>query len=266
MREALALARAAWLTAASYRINLVLQLAGAAVSVVPLYFVAHALQPTMARSIGGQGSDYFGFVVVGLILYALVTAALQSLPAAIASGISSGTLEAQLATPAPVPAILAGLSTYGITLAVVRGVALAGVGLALGVTVRWQAMGASAVVVLLALACYVALGMLDAAVVVAFRLRTPFASVVLTLSALLGGVWYPTHVIPSWLRDLSGLVPLAHASRAVRVMLLDGRGMSAARDDVLMLAACAATLVAVGCLALDTAFRYARRHGTLGQY
>ena len=266
MREALALARAAWLTAASYRANLVMTLLAAALPVLPLYYVTRALQPTMARAIGGEGAHYFAFVIVGLLLYTLATAAVSALPSAISGAIATGTLESLLATPARLPLVLAGLSAYGVSQAMLRAVALGVAGVVLGVTFQWGAAGAALVVVLLVVASYAALGMLDAAVVVAFRLRTPFATAVLTLSALLGGVWYPTRVIPSWLRDVAGYVPLAHASRAARRMLLEGSSIGAVRDDLLMLAALTTTLLAAGIMALHAAFRYARRHGTLGQY
>jgi ABC-type multidrug transport system permease subunit len=88
----------------------------------------------------------------------------------------------------------------------------------------------------------------------------------LTASALLGGVYYPTHVIPSWLEHLSTLVPLAPALRIVRRLLLQGAPVMDVRTDVALLAAQAAVLAAVGTLVLGTALRHARRAGTLGQY
>ena len=45
MREALALIRASWNTALSYRLSMLLSLVSLLVTVVPLYFVANALQP-----------------------------------------------------------------------------------------------------------------------------------------------------------------------------------------------------------------------------
>ncbi|NNG15000.1 MAG: hypothetical protein HKM89_00880, partial [Gemmatimonadales bacterium] len=45
-----ALFRASWLTAASYRIDLVISLVSLIAVAVPLYFIAGALQPLMEES------------------------------------------------------------------------------------------------------------------------------------------------------------------------------------------------------------------------
>jgi hypothetical protein len=99
MRELAAFVRQEFLSATSYRLNTVLRLAGLLALVVPVYFIAGALQPLMADSIRGQGGHYFAFLVVGLIGERVVAAAQGALPTAVLSGIRTGTLEAWFATP-----------------------------------------------------------------------------------------------------------------------------------------------------------------------
>lgn len=266
MRATIALVRAAWLTAASYRLNLVLSCLGAAATVVPVYYVATALQGTMAHAIRGEAAGYFGFVVLGLVCYNLAVAAANGLPTAVASGIGAGTLETLLSTPAPTPAVLAGLSGYGLLWAGVRaGVLLLG-GMLFGVRLWWSGAPVALVVFALVVLAYLAVGMLESAMLVAFRVRTPLVAGVTTVSALLGGVYYPTGVVPAWLARLTPFVPLTHGARAVRRLLLEGRGWMGVRGEVAMLALESAALVALGAAALALALRHARRAGTLGQY
>ena len=59
MNEAFALVRAYWLTRTSYRLRMILALVGLLASVVPVYFVADALQPMMNESISDEGGQYF---------------------------------------------------------------------------------------------------------------------------------------------------------------------------------------------------------------
>jgi ABC-2 type transport system permease protein len=89
---------------------------------------------------------------------------------------------------------------------------------------------------------------------------------VLLLSGLLGGVYYPTSVIPSWIQSLSSVVPLTYGLRALRRVWLDGVGYREVLPDVLTLAAMALVLLALGIGAFVTGMRYARRAGTLAHY
>jgi ABC-type multidrug transport system permease subunit len=89
---------------------------------------------------------------------------------------------------------------------------------------------------------------------------------VLVLSGFLGGVYYPTHVIPSWLQNVSAFLPLTYGLRALRQTLLEGLPLRAVLPDVLVLVAFVALLFLVGAFAFRQALRYARRTGTLAQY
>ena len=120
MRVALALVRANWLTQASYRFGLILSFLALAATVVPVYFIADALQPVVAASISNEGERYFGFLVIGLASLYLVGAGVTALPQAIASGIHSGTLEAMFSTRASVPSVIVGLAGFPILWAGLR--------------------------------------------------------------------------------------------------------------------------------------------------
>jgi hypothetical protein len=58
-----ALTRASWYQARSYRLSLFMQVAGILLTVVPIYFIAHALQTTMVGAIARESEQYFSFVL-----------------------------------------------------------------------------------------------------------------------------------------------------------------------------------------------------------
>ena len=266
MREAMALVRANWLTATSYRLNMAFSIAALLVTVIPFYFVADALQPMMAEAIRNEGQHYFGFLVVGTVAFSFLSAAVTGLPGAVGSGIRSGTLEALLATPARLPAILAGLIGYNLLWTALRGAVLIGFGLILGVQVDWgNLLLASAIVAMIVLA-YLPVGLAAAALILAFRTTGPLPQGVLIASGMLGGVYYPTHVIPSWIESVTGVIPLTYGLRALRRALLDGASVTAVASDLAMLAGFIVFLSVAGAAAFGVALRHARRSGTLAQY
>ncbi|HVE80364.1 MAG TPA: ABC transporter permease [Gemmatimonadaceae bacterium] len=263
---AFAIAGADWRAATSYRVATVLSVAGLLVSIVPMYYIANALQPVIGGAIASEGDRYFPFLLVGMVTFSLLTAAVTALPTALRSGIATGTLEAMLATPTPVAALLAGFTGQRLAWAALRGAVLLVAGWALGAHFAWARVGMAAAIMALIVLAHVPFGLMASALVLAFRTTGPLPQAVLLVSGLLGGVYYPTQVIPSWFRDLSAFVPLSYGLRALRRTLLEGATAADVAVDLAALAAFAAALLALGGLVFAAALRYARRAGSLAQY
>ena len=267
MRKLGALLRAAWLTETSYRTNMLFSLASLVFLVVPLYFVAGALQPVMTASIASQSRQYFAFALLGTTIYAFIAACTSALPSALAAAIGRGTLEAFLATPTRLTVLFTGMSLYSVAWALARAAVMIVGGVALGVRLHWSGLPAVLVILVLLVLAYGAFGLFGSALIVQFRTTGPILNGVLTVSALLGGVYYPTHVLPSlWLRVLAGALPLSYGLRAARQAMLLGQPVAAISNDVMILALFVAILFPAGVFSLAQALRHARRTGTLGQY
>lgn len=266
MHKVLALVRAAWLTALSYRLETFFSFVGLMVGVVPMYFISGALQPMMAGVIRAEAPQYFAFVLVGIISYAFIQTAVNALHGALAGEISTGSFEALLSTPTPIPALLAGMIGQAFSMTALRAIVFVAAGAVMGAQIVWSA-GLTALLVLgLIVLSYLPFGIVAAALVLAFRTTGPFPALVLTGSALLGGVYYPTSVIPSWLERLSAFVPLSYGLRALRRSLLDGASITASAGDLSVLIAGTAVMMAASLMLFSWALGFAKRSGTLAQY
>lgn len=266
MRKVLALVRASWKAAMSYRIRSVLSLASLIVSIVPLYYIAKAIQPIAAGAIDTQGGQYFGFLIVGMVTLSFIATSVNALPATVNSGIASGTLEALLSTPTSVPTLLAGLVGYPLLWAMLQALVLLTGGRLFGIEYAWERLLPSLGIIVLIIMAYLPIGIIAAALVLSFRTAGPLSSLVILVSGLLGGVYYPTHVIPSWIQQISDFVPLTYGLRALRRTLLEGMAPSAVWGDLAVLLLFIAVLAAISAWAFSLSLRYARRAGTLAQY
>ncbi len=266
MSKVFALIAAQWRVMVSYRTQTLLSFAGLLFTVVPLYFVAGALQPVMANAIRTEGGDAFGFLLVGTSVILVVTVALSAVPSALSAGIASGTFEALLSTPTSLPTLLAGLSGFPLVMAALRAVVLLAAGALFGVSMAVGKLPLALIVLLVLVLAHYAIGLVSGAMVLAFRTAGPISRLVLVGSSLLGGVYYPTHVIPSWLQTVSAVLPLSYGLRALRRVLLQGASFGAVSHDLLILAGETAVLLGLGVGLMSLAFRYARRQGTLAQY
>lgn len=266
MTRMLAFVRARALTAASYRLQMVISVVGLLVGIIPLYFITGALQPVMADSIQAEGGHYFGFVLIGMVAFYFLGAAVNLLPGEVGSDLRTGTLEAILSTPARLTEIVGGMVGFGFLWTTLRALIVLAVGWLLGVQIAWAHLPAAALVIGLLILAYLPFGLVGSALLIAFRTSGPLGQGVLFASTLLGGIYYPTRVIPSWIQDLSSLVPLTYGLQALRRILLEGASLSAVSEELGILVVFVVVLAAGGTLALRAALRYARRAGTLAQY
>jgi ABC-2 type transport system permease protein len=136
----------------------------------------------------------------------------------------------------------------------------------LGAHVAWLQIGASLPILALVIAAHLPFAIATAAMVLAFRSRGPLPQLVLIASGFLGGVYYPTTVIPGWIQSVADFVPLAYGLRALRAVLLEGNSLLSVWRDVLVLVGWSAVSLALSAIAFRAALRYARRVGNLAQY
>lgn len=261
-----ALLRASWFQARSYRLSLVTQIFGLIITVIPMYLVANALHPTMAQAIEGEAEQFFGFVLVGSVGFMLATSAMTTLQGAVSGGIASGYFESLLMTRASLPSVLLGLTSYGMVLALVRGAVFLVSGWLLGANLAWSNILPALVVMALIVAAHFGIGLVGAALVIAFRTSGAITQIVTTVSVFLGGIYYPVSQIPSWLALIAKATPISYGLICLRRVLIHGHSLTDIGSDLSVLAAMGVFSLAVGSIAIDLAMRYARKTGSLGAY
>src|SRR5687768_488199 len=265
-RAARELVRASWRTAKSYRLSFVLSFAALVVTIIPVYFVATALQPFMASVIADEGREYFGFVLLGTVMLAIISPALSSFGSAVSGGLSSGFFEALLVTPTPLPALLVGQTGYAFAWALARVLLLMAAGVALGVDIHWLRVPEAIVILGVTTLSYVGIGLVVAALVVSFRTHASIPQAVLVLSTIVGGVYFPTSVLPPAVLPIAEWIPLTAGLRALRQTLLLGYPLSSVAGELFISLGLATVWLVIGSLAIRWAFAYARRAGSLAQY
>ena len=267
MRKVLALMRASWLEAASYRVKMMFTLLGLIAAALPFFFIAQALQPVMEKSIEGQGGQYFSFVVVGMMTFAFLRNAIGSLPEEVGNTISSGTLEALLSTPTRLVTLLSGMVAYSFTWTAIRSLVILSFASVMGAQLIWSRGFIALGVLVLIILAHLPIAILSASLILAFRTSGPLESIVIWISTILGGVYYPTAVIPSWLGAISAFVPLTYGLRALRRALLEPHmDVALLVRDLLPMCVAGAVMFLFSVMAFNWALRYARRAGTLAQY
>ncbi len=267
MNKVLAVARAYSLGMLTYRMRTLVSLLSVLLAVIPVYFVAGALQPLAANAIASESTEYFTYLIVGSVASFVMAEAISALPSLINSYIVSGSLEQLLTTPIRWPALLSGLSLYGFGWVAVRAlVLLVTAWIWATSTIAWMRLPAFSAVMLLLALVYIGVGLVSAALVLTVRSSLFVPQAVLAVSTLLGTVYFPASVLPPAFAPIANYVPVTPALRAARQLLLRDVAFSDTLPDIVRLGAWAAVSLAVGGTCMHLALRYARRAGTLTQY
>lgn len=253
--------------AISYRLSFIQTMVMLVFSLVTLSFVGKLVDQGNPEALATYGNDYFGYALIGgsALLFAQMAAGQFS--SSIRGAQVTGTLEVMLKSRTSGAMFLFGSSLYGLCFAAVRFIVAIVVGaLLLGVSVRVDGIVVAVVVLALTLAIFAALGILAGSFVLRFKQPDPITPLLITSSALVSGVLYPTSILPGWLEKVSPLLPLTHTMTALRDALLTGsRSNTAAAGDIAVLAGFA-LLLPISLLVFGWAVRSAKANGSLSHY
>jgi ABC-2 type transport system permease protein len=267
MHKVLAVARAYTLSILTYRTRTLVSLLSVVVAVIPVYFIAGLLQPIAATAIAGESTEYFTYLVVGSIASFVMAEALSVTPTMINSYINSGTLEQLFTTPIRWPALLSGLSLYGVGWVAIRSLVLLTVAWVWATsTIAWaRGLEFAAIMLLLGLA-YFGVGLIAGALVLVIRTPLFLPQAVAGASALIGTVYFPASALPLGLAPFANAVPTTPALRAARQILLRDQALTNVLPDIGIVVLWAVGALMIGSLCFHAALQYARRTGTLTQY
>jgi ABC-2 type transport system permease protein len=249
--------------ATSYRLDFLLQLGQVVFPLLILYLPAKLIGDfPSTREYGG----FLPFSVVGVGMMNFFMGSYGSFAGSIRSEQGAGTLESVLMTPVSVPVLVLASSTWAFLWSTFSALLFIGGGALLyGIELHGNPALALLFVALTTLV-FASMGVLSSSFVMVFKRGDPIGPLVGVMFFLLGGVIYPVKVLPGWLELISSLLPITHAVRALRSILLQGQGFAQVTGDLLVLLLYAAALVPLSLYAFSQAVRRATRDGTLLQF
>ncbi len=251
----------------SYRFRLLLNFGTLLVSLLILYYLGRMFAGTMSPYLTQYGGDYFPYVLVGIAVSSFVGVGLTALADQVRRAQVEGTLEALLATPTSIYTILIGNSLWSFLSALFGSlVILFGGALFVGLQISfWHAM-AALFVLLLTFLSFLSVGMLSASFIMIFKQGNPIGILFGTSSYFLGGVLFPIEVLPKPLRVLAQILPITHAIRALRELLLARVGFRSILPLLVNLLIFSVVAGLAGGLFFRYAVHRAKRDGSLVQY
>jgi len=245
----------------SYRFRSVTQILTVLFSMTMFYYVSKLVRPGVV----GPHSDYFAYVVVGIVSLAILTAALN-MSRLVQMELFAGTFERIVISPAgPVVGVVS-LAVFPVLYAIVlAGVMLTAASVIFGFPIQVDEVPAALAVAGLGALAFTCIGLLFVACLLVFKSATG-SSWVITALSILGGIYFPLRLFPVWIRWLSDVQPFTPSVDLLRHLLLGTPSIQPAWLELVKLGAFSAGLLPISAAVLWFAVHVSRRRGTLMEF
>jgi ABC-2 type transport system permease protein len=215
----------------------------------------------------GSPSSYYAYVVIGMITLAVLTSCLATPVVTLRQEILTGTFERMVLSPfGPVRSVTS-LMLFPLLLAYATSLfTIAFAGVVFGLSLHWSTAALAIPVALLGAVAFAPFGLLMAAGTILFKQTRGGTTFAITLVTLISGIYFPTVLLPQWLRWLSDVQPFTSAVSLLRHELVGTALVEPASTSLLKLVLFPAVLFPLTAWLLNWAVEVARRRGTIIEY
>ena len=249
------------LTDLSYKLSFALQALHILLGIAAYYFLARLLGESTP-----DGYAPFPFLLVGMAVNGYMTTALVCFTQAVKGHQVTGTLKSVLATRTSPVTFIVLSSLYPFARGTVDGLIYLLGGGAFGLPLGQVNLPATLLLFGVSLLAFGSIGILSATFTLIFKRGDPLLWLFVSLSWLLGGVFYPREVLPPFLQQLAQLLPITYTIDAMRATLLEGSTVAEIFPQIRALALFAFVGVPVSLVGFHLGVRRARVTGTLSHF
>ncbi|MFL5779734.1 MAG: ABC transporter permease [Thermoleophilaceae bacterium] len=263
LSAAAAICKRDYLLFVSYRTRMFTTLFTTAVSLTLFYYVSRLVH---SRAVGSP-DDYYAFVVVGLVIFGVLTSTLSTPVATLRAELQTGTFERLVVSPFGAVRSIASLLLFPLALATATAVvSLAFAGIVFGLDIRWETAPLAIPVALLGAVAFAPFGLAMASAVVLFKQTNAGATFVITGVSLLAGVYFPVVLLPDWIEWASNVQPFTPAVDQLRNLLVGTELHESVALGLGKLIGFAVVMTPLALLLLRAAVRRSRSRGTIIEY
>jgi ABC-2 type transport system permease protein len=247
----------------SYRTRFFSALLSRAVSLILFYYVSRLVTSKTV----GSSDDYFAFVVVGLIIFGILTSTLATPVATLRAELQAGTFERMVVSPFGAVRSIASLLAFPLALALLLGLlSLIFAAVAFGLGLHWATVPLAVPVAALGALAFAPFGLAMTAAVVMFKQTNAGATVIITGISLLAGVYFPIALLPHWIQWAADVQPFTPAVDLLRNLLVGTPLRGSAAAELGKLAGFAVVTLPIALLLLRAAVERSRKRGTIIEY
>jgi ABC-2 type transport system permease protein len=251
----------------SYRFAFLLQLLVIFLPILTFFFLGELFEGAAVSHLERYGGNYFSFILIGFAFSNYLQVSISGLARSIREAQMMGTMEALLVTQTGISTIIISSSLYSFLATSIRVVIFLFIGaLAFGLDLSGMNFPAALLLLVLTITSFSSLGIISASFIMMFKRGDPITWIFTGASWLLGGVYYPISVLPSWLQKFSYALPITYSLEGMRLALLRGYSIEALAPNIIALIVFSVVMLPISVLIFRAAVKKAKVDGSLSQY
>lgn len=211
-------------------------------------------------------SDYTSYMIIGTTMWMWINAMLWSFGTSLRTEQIRGTLESNWLCPVPKISLLLGYSLFQLFNSVIF--MLISV-IEFKLVYNFKFTGSpllAAAVVLISVPSIYGIGFIFASLVMWAKETDAMVFLVRGIMTVFCGITYPLAVLPEWMESVSKFIPLTYSIRSLRLVISSGASINEIKNDILILLASGAILMACGILSFYHTQKKVKETGSLGLY
>lgn len=251
----------------SYKTSFILDWLHTFVTIVTFYFISKLMGTAVTPYLIGYSTEYFPFVMVGLIFSGYLNTALQKFAINIRHEQLMGTLEAMLVSPTKMSLIIIGISLWDLIFTSITTVIVLLFGsLTLKVDLSHINFFPSFLILAMTIISFSSIGIISAAFVIVLKKGNPINWLIYTFTCFLGGVFFPVEMLPRGLRTISYFIPATYSLRGLRHAILQGYNFEMLFPDIAALFLFCLLLFPISIWVFIKSVNQAKISGSLAHY
>jgi ABC-2 type transport system permease protein len=247
---------------ASYRFGPLGRLASTAFSIVIFYYVSRLVRVQLFAT----PDAYFSFVVVGLVIFGVLTATLGVASATLRQELVAGTFERFVLSPFGAVGGIVSMMLFPCGYSLVLAAATIAIALPFGLDIQWTTAALAIPCALLGTLAFLPFSIVIAAATLVFKQAGAAAHFAVAGISVVAGLYFPVSLLPGWIEWTANVQPFTPAANLLRHELVGTAAAGNPWVDAAKLAGFALVLVPAALLLLRGAVGIARRRGTIVEY
>jgi ABC-2 type transport system permease protein len=252
-----------FLTALSYRVQLVGPLLGAFFSLTIFYYVSRLVRVAPFDS----ADDYFAFVLIGIVILQVLQSILGAAPTLVRQELVAGTFERIVVSPFGPVGVISAMLLFPLVLGLVTGTMTLLLGaLVFGADLDFPRALLGLPVTFLGALAFAPFGILSAAMVLVVKQAALGVALILAAISLMSGLYFPVNLLPDWIQWTADVQPFTPTLDLMRHVVVDAPLRDPASLQLAKIVGFTAAMVPLSLWVLARTIRFTRRRGTIIEY
>ena len=252
-----------FLVDSSYSISFCVRFLSIAVTCFSFYYFSKIIPGKGNVYLSIYTQEYFPFILTGLMGVSFFNACIGGFVSTFLREQGTGILESLLTAPISLARLTASMMFYNLLMGLTATLFYVFLGVVFFKASLMIHIASVGIIIFLSMMCFLPMGLIVTATLITFKRGDPLTWLLSSLFWILGGLYYPISIFPSFLQTIASWLPSTYVLKALRLALLKGYSPSMLKEELVILTIFAGALSLAGIWIFHRAIRWSQKTGSI---